>query len=79
MAERVTSPYMTKYERARIIGQRAQQLASGFPPLIELQGETDPLLIALKELALKKCPLIIRRVLPSDHYEDWDVNELIYT
>lgn len=79
MAERITSPFMTKYERARIIGWRAQQIASGYPPLIQVEDEEDPIVIASDELRLKKCPLIIRRVLPSNEYEEWDVNELIMT
>ena len=35
------------------------------PVLVDLEGETDPLQIALKELREKKIPLIIRRYLPD--------------
>lgn len=35
------------------------------PVLVDLEGETDPLQIALKELNQKKIPLIIRRYLPD--------------
>lgn len=35
------------------------------PPLVDLEGETDPLQIALKELREKKIPLIVRRFLPD--------------
>ena len=35
------------------------------PILVDLEGETDPLQIALKELNQKKIPLIIRRYLPD--------------
>lgn len=48
--ERVTTPFMTKYERARILGTRALQIAMGAPVMVELEGETDPLEIARKEL-----------------------------
>ena len=46
-----TPKYMTKYERARILGVRAIQLSLGAPTMVTLpQGEIDPLVIALKEL-----------------------------
>jgi hypothetical protein len=41
---------MTKYERARILGARALQISLGAPVLVQLEGEMDPLVIALKEL-----------------------------
>ncbi|OMH84013.1 DNA-directed RNA polymerases I, II, and III subunit RPABC2 [Zancudomyces culisetae] len=75
--ERVTTPYMTKYERARILGTRALQLSLSAPVMVELEGESDPLEIAAKELREKKIPLIIRRYLPDGSYEDWRVQDLI--
>ncbi|GAB5590832.1 subunit common to RNA polymerases I [Umbelopsis nana] len=75
--ERVTTPYMTKYERARVLGTRALQISLNAPVLIELNGESDPLVIAMKELREKKIPLIIRRFLPDNSYEDWHVKDLI--
>uniref|UniRef100_A0A8C9DYH9 RNA polymerase II, I and III subunit F n=1 Tax=Phocoena sinus TaxID=42100 RepID=A0A8C9DYH9_PHOSS len=50
--KRITTPYMTKYERARVLGTRALQIAMCAPVMVELEGETDPLLIAMKELKL---------------------------
>lgn len=47
------------------------------PVLVAVEGETDPLEIALKELAEKKIPLVIRRYLPDNSFEDWKVEELI--
>lgn len=76
-AERMTTPYMTKYERARILGTRALQISMNAPPLVPIEGETDPLQIAMKELAAKKIPLIVRRTLPDGSYELWKVSELI--
>jgi DNA-directed RNA polymerase subunit K/omega len=35
------------------------------PVLVDLEGETDPLQIAIKELREKKIPLIVRRYLPD--------------
>jgi DNA-directed RNA polymerase I, II, and III subunit RPABC2 len=48
------------------------------PILVDLEGETDPLQIAAKELAFGKIPLMVRRYLPDGiHYEDWKVSELL--
>lgn len=35
------------------------------PVLVDLEGETDPLQIAIKELREKKIPLVIRRYMPD--------------
>ncbi|KAL5544110.1 hypothetical protein UlMin_007894 [Ulmus minor] len=74
---RKTSKFMTKYERARILGTRALQISMNAPVMVELEGETDPLEIAMKELRECKIPFTIRRSLPDGSYEDWGVDELI--
>lgn len=68
---------MTKYERARVLGTRALQLSHGASPLVPIDGETDPLMIARRELMEKKIPFIIRRYLPDNSYEDFTIDELI--
>ncbi|PMD24068.1 RNA polymerase Rpb6 [Hyaloscypha hepaticicola] len=75
--QRTTTPYMTKYERARILGTRALQISMNAPVLVDLEGETDPLQIAIKELREKKIPLIVRRYMPDGWYEDWTCEELL--
>lgn len=75
--KRATTPYMTKYERARILGTRALQISMNAPVLVDIEGETDPLQIAMKELAQKKIPLVVRRYMPDGSYEDWGCDELI--
>ncbi|KAG0745784.1 hypothetical protein G6F57_003574 [Rhizopus arrhizus] len=74
---RQTTPYMTKYEKARILGTRALQISLNAPVMVELDGESDALVIAMKELREKKVPLIVRRFLPDNTFEDWDVKDLI--
>ncbi|KAJ7596659.1 subunit common to RNA polymerase I [Mycena floridula] len=74
---RITTPYLTKYERARILGTRALQISMNAPVLVPLDGETDALQIAIKELSQRKIPLVIRRYLPDGSFEDWSVSELI--
>lgn len=38
------------------------------PVLVDIEGATDPLQIAIKELAAKKIPLIVRRYMPDGWY-----------
>ena len=76
-SKRITTKYMTKYERARVLGTRALQISMNAPVTVEIQGETDPLKIAMKELIARKIPMIIRRYLPDNSYEDWSLDELI--
>ncbi|ETV70386.1 hypothetical protein H257_14066 [Aphanomyces astaci] len=76
-ANRITTRYMTKYERARVLGTRALQISMNAPVMVDIEGETDPLKIAMKELAERKIPIIIRRYLPDGSYEDWSIDELI--
>merc|ERR1712087_513762 len=52
-ADRITTPYMTKFERARILGTRALQIRQ------------------------RKIPIVVRRFLPDNSYEDWTVDELV--
>jgi DNA-directed RNA polymerase I, II, and III subunit RPABC2 len=76
-SERVTTRYLTKYERARVLGTRALQISMNAPVMVDLDGETDPLKIAEKELRERKIPIIIRRYLPDGSHEDWSMDELI--
>jgi len=76
-SERITTRYLTKFERARVLGTRALQISMNAPVMVDLDGETDPLKIAEKELRERKIPIIIRRYLPDGSHEDWSVDELI--
>jgi DNA-directed RNA polymerase I, II, and III subunit RPABC2 len=77
-AERVTSKFMTKYEKAKILGTRALQISMNAPVGAHVgPGIHDPLTIAELELSESKIPYIIRRYLPDDTYEDWQLDELI--
>lgn len=72
-----TVPFMTKYEKTRILGQRAKQINEGAPPLIKIDTTViDGYLIAVKELEQKKTPFIIRRPLPNGGSEYWRVQDL---
>ncbi len=75
--DRITPTFLTKYEKARVIGTRALQISKNAPVLVDLgKDDIDPILIAEKELAERKIPFIIRRYLPDGSFEDWRVNDL---
>ena len=76
-SRRITTQFLTKYERARVLGTRALQISMNAPVMVDLDGETDPLKIAMKELRERKIPIIIRRYLPNGSSEDWSIDELI--
>ena len=72
-----TIPYLTKYERARILGQRAKQINSGATPFIKVPEEViDGYIIAELELKEKRIPFIIRRPLPNGGSEYWSIKDL---
>jgi len=73
-----TTRFLTKYERARVLGTRALQISMGAPCTVPLEGETDCLRIAQKELQQQKLPMIIRRFLPDNTYEDWKIKDLLF-
>jgi DNA-directed RNA polymerase I, II, and III subunit RPABC2 len=72
-----TIPIMTKYEKAKVIGIRAQQINSGSEPFIPVDvNMIDGLSIANQELLEKKIPFIIRRPMPNGSSEYWNINDL---
>ena len=72
-----TFPFITKYERARILGERAKQLNMGAKPLVEVgQDVIDGYLIALTEYDLKRIPFIVKRPLPNGGSEYWKFKDL---
>ena len=77
--EKTTTPFLTKYERAKIIGVRAQQIADGAQVMIKVPSEvSSPIKIAELELQARKLPLIVRRYFPGgDLYEDWSIEEFL--
>jgi len=72
-----TIPHLTKYERARILGQRAKQIESGATPFIKVpENVIDGYLIAEMELVQGRIPFIIRRPLPNGGSEYWKISDL---
>ena len=77
---KITSPFMTKFQKAKILGVRAVQISKNAPLYLNNENianmNWDPLSIAEKELSENKIPFIIRRYLPDGKFEDWRVSEL---
>ena len=72
-----TIPYLTKYEKARILGQRAKQIETGAKPLVKIpENIVDSYIIAELELREKKIPFIIRRPIPGGACEYWNLRDL---
>lgn len=76
--EKKTIPCLSKFEKARIIGTRLQQLAYGAQPKINTENLFDIKDIVEEELKQRKIPFIIRRPLPNGTFEDWKMEEFEY-
>lgn len=72
-----TLPFLTRYEKARVLGERAKQINSGAKPLIERDPTViDGYIIALMEFDQKKIPFILKRPLPNGGCEYWKLQDL---
>ena len=72
-----TLPYLTKYEKTRILGVRTKQINEGAPIFVEADPTIiDGYIIAEKELIEGKIPFIIRRPIPNGGSEYWKVSDL---
>ncbi|ABM80765.1 DNA-directed RNA polymerase subunit K [Hyperthermus butylicus] len=63
---KIGPPWLTRFERARVIGVRALQISMGAPVLIDVEKlprhvREDPVLIAKKELEIGVLPMTIVR------------------
>lgn len=66
----VGPPWLTRYEKARIIGIRALQIALGAPVLVKVKEGASPVEIAEEELKRGVLPIIIVRWTPSGRYQE---------
>lgn len=75
---RHSSMTMTKYEHAKVIGIRAEQISRGAQQFVSDDGTRfDPIAIATRELHAGVLPFLVVRKLPDGTEEQWHVNELI--
>ena len=72
-----TLPTITKYERTKVISERASQINEGAKILIPNESKyTNAYDIAVAEYNEKKIPFIIKRPY-GNTYEYWKLNDLI--
>ena len=72
-----TIPFITRYEKARILGERAKQINNGAKVFVEVDKNIiDGYLIALKEYQEKKIPFIVKRPIPNGGCEFWKFEDL---
>jgi DNA-directed RNA polymerase I, II, and III subunit RPABC2 len=72
-----TIPFLTKYEKSRVLGQRAKQIESGAKPFVNVpENIIDGYIIAELELKEKNIPFIIKRPIPGGGFEYWKLSDL---
>jgi DNA-directed RNA polymerase I, II, and III subunit RPABC2 len=73
-----TKPFLTKFERAKIIGVRAEMIANGAIAVVSVpQGVSSAYEIAKLEFKERRIPLFIRRYLPNGIVEDWRLQDMV--
>ena len=72
-----TRNMMTKYEKAKIIGMRLEQLTRGAPTLVDDKNCKSIRDVVMKELEEKKLPFVIVRQIPNGKKEYWRVADLV--
>jgi DNA-directed RNA polymerase I, II, and III subunit RPABC2 len=73
----ITRPHMTRYERAKVVGMRLEQLARGAPTLVNTENCKSIRDVCMKEITEKKLPFVIVRTLPNGTKEHWRVADLV--
>jgi len=72
-----TAPFLSKFEKTKVIGQRIKQLNIGDRPFINVDRSViDNSIIAEQELVEKKLPFIIRRPISNKKSEYWHLEDL---
>ena len=73
-----TYPFLTNFERTKIIGLRANQISRGSVPFVSVPKHiTDVRDIARLELEQKRLPYLIKRPLPDGTFEYWRLSDLM--
>lgn len=73
-----TYPFITNYEKTRIIGMRSNQLSLGARPFVVVPKHVTCVKeIARMEFDQKRLPIIIRRPMPNGSAEYWKLADLM--
>ncbi|CAI2366840.1 unnamed protein product [Moneuplotes crassus] len=76
--KRRSQPYLTKYEKTRIIGSRAEQIGRDGPFMMEHNEGLNALEMAEVELYFRKVPFVVKRKMPNQRIELWRIEELSF-
>ena len=71
---RITSNILSIYEFIELISIRASQITNGSYVFTDINGISDPIEMAKKELLDNKCPLYVKRFIGLNKYELWSPN-----
>lgn len=73
---KITRPFLTKYEKVKLLATRTNQLARGAKPMIKnVDYNITPKELAKLELKEKVIPLIVLRPIPNGKPERWKITE----
>jgi DNA-directed RNA polymerase I, II, and III subunit RPABC2 len=74
----MSQPFLTVFEKTKVLGFRTNQLAQGARPYIAVPDHvTDCLDIAKMELEQRRLPFIIKRPMPDGTFEYWRLSDLM--
>ncbi len=73
-----SQPFLTQYEKTRILGFRTNQLAQGAIPYVQVPDHIRNVIdIAKMELEQRRLPYIIKRPMPDGTFEYWRLCDLM--
>ncbi len=73
-----TKNILSKFEKVKILGIRAEQLQRGAMPNVDFdEAQFDAVEVAKKELKERKLPFMICRTLPNGQKEYWRLDDMI--
>jgi DNA-directed RNA polymerase subunit K/omega len=80
-SKNTTVPIMTRFERAKVLGMRTEQLARGAEPMIDVGdwNGRSPSDVAEEELAARATPFVLVRPMPNGKRELWRIRDLVTT
>jgi DNA-directed RNA polymerase subunit K/omega len=73
-----SQPFLTQYEKTRILGFRTNQLAQGAKPFVAVpEYMKSTLEIARLELEQRRLPFLVKRPMPDGTFEYWKLSDLL--
>ena len=77
-AKHRSAPFLTQFEKTKVLGFRTNQLSQGARPYIAVpEHVTDLREIARMELEARRLPIILKRPMPDGTFEKWRLSDLL--